>query len=649
MTLLTFFLLAAAQNPEALLPDVERQNACAVCHAAVISERNASEDAHDDLACNDCHPDKGFNPHLPAQGEAEDGVTGATLTLRTCAECHAEEDAAWRSSIHGPDGSAHDAARHPLCVDCHGSAHAFTEESQSKLAMAERCMACHTFATQTSMPTSPHVADTYRDTAHGKMLRLGNTTSAGCADCHTGHAVYALEDERASVHPKNRAATCGACHEGATDEFARVISHVPHHLNVDLWGAITAIGFSVLTLGVIALLFIHALLDFLRTAISSLRRREAHATSPSGAVAADQQVARFDTHMRWQHLGLLISFTLLAVTGWPLKSAAVGPSPAFVAAFGGQPVFAVIHRLAGVLLIAVSIYHLGYLLVRLRRGTLTLEMMPRWRDVRELGVNLAYFVGLRKERPKFGRWAYHEKFDYWAVFWGMVMMGGSGVILWWPGLAARFLPAKLIDLAFIIHSDEALLALLAIFMWHFYNVHLRPTVFPMSWVWLTGKISAEALYLEHRAEYERLYGTEPPRPSAPSTWHSHPLWSYIAVAVVLVGGVAVAAANLSTLRHEIWARMAGEPAPAVAAVVAADVKTPGFDVFTTCFKCHNKNWVDRKASGFTHQQHFDDESVKRDCATCHRARWHQTLETATSGCLECHEASEIGLPAEGKP
>jgi cytochrome b subunit of formate dehydrogenase len=136
-------------------------------------------------------------------------------------------------------------------------------------------------------------------------------------------------------------------------------------------------------------------------------------------------------------------------------------------------------------------------------------MLPGPRDVTEIRDNIRYMLGFG-DRPAYGKYSYLEKFDYWAVFWGMIMMVGTGFVLWFPVFFAKYAPHWVLTSAQIIHGEEATLALLFLFVVHFYNAHLKPSIFPMNWVWLTGKMSHAMLEEEHRGQYEDLVKKKDP-------------------------------------------------------------------------------------------------------------------------------------------
>lgn len=175
----------------------------------------------------------------------------------------------------------------------------------------------------------------------------------------------------------------------------------------------------------------------------------------------------------------------------------------------------------------------------------------------------------------------------------------------------------------------------------------------MSWVWLTGRISAEALYEEHRAEYEQMFGKNPPAPPAmPSGWHHKAVWSYAAVALLLASGLAVVLANISSVRDQIAAltgeqiTLIGGGAPVAVAdapAAAVSVYDPKFDAFARCFACHNEERFKQGGAGFPHRRHLEEIQIGVACKDCHQGTWHQQMVIKTELCLGCHKAEKIGL------
>lgn len=214
---------------------------------------------------------------------------------------------------------------------------------------------------------------------------------------------------------------------------------------------------------------------------------------------------RFNIHQRIQHIMMFTSFIVLAATGLPIKYYASGWAKTVTAMFGGFDSMFKIHLGAAIIMLASSVYHLLYLIVYpIVTKKISLAALPSPKDVKDLFQNMRYFLGLTDKPPKFDRYSYKEKFDYWAVFWGMVIMGGSGLMMWFPEITTKYLPRWIIDCARMAHSDEAMLAILAIFIWHFYNVHFSPTFFPGSLVWFNGKLNRKLMEHEHPLELERL-------------------------------------------------------------------------------------------------------------------------------------------------
>ncbi len=228
-----------------------------------------------------------------------------------------------------------------------------------------------------------------------------------------------------------------------------------------------------------------------------------------------EEIERFNVTFRIQHVIMLVTFLLLAFTGWALKYPELDQSKWWVRIWGGPETAGRIHRVAGVTMLLDFVWHVIYLFYRFATGKSQIlnpvtTLIPLPRDVVDVVKNYLYFFGLSKTKPKFGKFSYIHKFDYWAVFWGMFIIGISGFILAFPVFSSQFFPAFTLNwiwpLLFVLHSDEALLAIVFILFWHFFNEHLKWGKFPMSWTWLTGRISAEELRHEHPLEYERLFG-----------------------------------------------------------------------------------------------------------------------------------------------
>ncbi|OGO38344.1 MAG: hypothetical protein A2147_10615 [Chloroflexi bacterium RBG_16_57_8] len=215
---------------------------------------------------------------------------------------------------------------------------------------------------------------------------------------------------------------------------------------------------------------------------------------------------RFDIHQRIQHIGLALSFIVLVLSGLPLKFPAAGISQWWVAFWGGVEVTRAAHRIGAYVMVLVSVYHVVYLLytVIILKRPFPIRMIPSRKDIVDFYQDLAYSFGLRKEKAVYDRYNWREKFDYWAIFWGVPVMAGSGFILMYPVFVTQFLPGWIVPAALVAHSDEAMLALTWIFVVHMFFSHLAPGVFPMNTSIFSGKVSRERYRREHTLEYERL-------------------------------------------------------------------------------------------------------------------------------------------------
>jgi len=219
-------------------------------------------------------------------------------------------------------------------------------------------------------------------------------------------------------------------------------------------------------------------------------------------------VRRFDTFDRVLHVLLMGSFLGLAATGLPLLFSDEPAARALTWFLGSFEVAGWMHRVCALTLIGVFAAHLTRIIKRLLRGDRSVlwgptSMVPQPRDLREFVQHVRWSVG-RGPRPRFDRYTYWEKFDYWAVFWGMGIIGASGLLLWFPEFFARLVPGWVFNIAMLVHGEEALLAVGFIFTMHFFNGHLRPEKFPMDTVIFTGRVTLDEFRAERPDEYERL-------------------------------------------------------------------------------------------------------------------------------------------------
>ncbi len=222
----------------------------------------------------------------------------------------------------------------------------------------------------------------------------------------------------------------------------------------------------------------------------------------------EEKITRFDIHQIIQHAVLMVSFILLVVTGVPLKFHDWGISQWWIGVWGGIETTRSVHHFAAWVIVIVCLYHLIYIAYStlILKRPFPIKMIPSGQDFVKFFQELAYFLGLRKERPRYDRFNWREKFDYWAIFWGMPVMAGSGFILMYPVLVTKFLPGWVVPTALVAHSDEAMLALIWIFLVHIFFNHFTPGVFPLNTSMFTGKVTKERHRREHPVEYERLLG-----------------------------------------------------------------------------------------------------------------------------------------------
>ncbi len=319
-------------------------------------------------------------------------------------------------------------------------------------------------------------------------------------------------------------------------------------------------------------------------------------------MAENRRYQRFPASYRAEHWVLMLSFTILAVTGLVQLFAQVSLSRSIVAALGGIESVRLIHRASAIALMLLSVYHLGavgyrFLVLRYRPS-----ILPTMLDVRNAWDSVLYYLGRREHRPQQDRYTYEEKAEYWAVVWGTVIMMITGFMLWNPIATARFLPGQFIPAAKAAHGGEALLAVLAIIVWHLYHVHIRHFNRSM----FTGYLSEEEMLEEHPLELaDRKAGVYVQAPNPEHIRRRQRIFIpvYTVIAVGLVAGIYFFATFEQTAiltvpppeQVVVFAPFTPTPVPTALPTVtpAADAQTPtswetGFAelLAARCGSCH---------------------------------------------------------------
>ena len=487
--------------------------------------------------CADCHT---AHRELPASDERS--TVNRKNIPKTCAKCHNGIYEKFRASIHSPlvyKGEK----QLPECADCHSSHQITRADSEGfKLGILTQCGRCH-----------EEVTKSYFDTFHGKVSKLGFSATAKCHDCHGAHDILPPSEPASRLSHENIVETCGKCHPGSHRQFAGYLTHATHHerhkypiLFYTFW------FMTSLLVGTLVVAGVHTLLWLPRSWQLMKERQTLVEHSPG------KQVLRFTQRTRQLHVLVIISFIGLALTGMTLKFSYLGWAAALSRAFGGFEGAGLIHRICALITFTYAGIHLVQItMLKIHSGKTWSQfflnrnsLLPNLDDLREARDTFRWFVGMGP-RPAYGRWTYWEKFDYFAVFWGIVVIGSTGLVLWFPELFTLFLPGWVINVATIVHSDEALLAVGFIFTVHFFNTHFRPDRFPMDIVIFTGRVPLEEFKVERPREYEEMVAAGELEKNMVD-----PLPPYVVRGFRIFGGVALTL-GIGLIFLIIWAQVLG--------------------------------------------------------------------------------------------
>ncbi len=493
-------------------------------HGSALEAGNA-----DAASCVDCH-----GSHRMKAAMNQDSDVNKLHIVDTCQQCHGEVAEAFSQSVHAKALLVGNTDS-PACTDCHGE-HLILHADDPISPVAPRnvsqqlCGDCHgSVRLSRKYGISSDRFDTFADSYHGLSMRGGAVEVVNCASCHGYHTILPSSDPASMVHKSNLAATCGSCHPKASELYAMGKVHVslkpvrPSEIgtgreSIPQW---VATLYVFLIVGVVGGMVLHNLLDFLRKVH---RKVQGHRHGIKATEVPHRLYLRMTVNERVQHAVLASSFVVLVITGFMLRY----PEAWWVEGLRklNSHVFewrSWTHRIAGIILLAAGAWHVLYLMLTRRGRELFHALLPRLRDLTDMIGVVRYNLGLSAQKPEFTRFSYIEKTEYWAMIWGSVLMGITGVLLWADQMTINLVGKVGFDVAHVIHFYEAILATLAIVVWHFYFVIFNPDVYPMNLSWLTGYLSEEEMLEEHPAWLAELKdGAEPssgetPPSEAPET------------------------------------------------------------------------------------------------------------------------------------
>ncbi|MCU0914523.1 MAG: cytochrome b/b6 domain-containing protein [Planctomycetes bacterium] len=469
-------------------------------HAPVDANGVAREHAEDAPRCKDCHDIPLFRP-VSIFKSVRAGVSERAIDR--CTLCHRDESFVRYFYSH-------------VTTRLH--------KARDPREVVTMCASCHADPAFTQRHGLPDVVASYLETYHGKAVLLGSALAPDCLDCHSHagnvHAMHAQTDARSSVHTANRAATCTTpdCHDSAAPALASFDVHATRHPRTHPLEFAVALFFVVATLGLLLPILTLNVLGLVRELFPSRQAEEEieHLTELAREKAAREGgIQRFTPGQRLQHALLVILFVVLCLTGFPMKFPQAPWAGPLYDLFGGIHIAPIVHRVAGVAMLAGFAFHVAMILLNVRRSmrrenryglrlflrrVLALPMIPQRRDLSDLIALVKYVFFLSPRRPHYGRFCWKEKLEYLGLFWGIGLLGITGILLWAQSLSSHVLPGWLLNVAYLAHTYESLLAVAHITLVHLPGVIGRPGLSPLSAMVLHGKISPRVLAEEHGDE-----------------------------------------------------------------------------------------------------------------------------------------------------
>ncbi|MDO8525685.1 MAG: cytochrome b/b6 domain-containing protein [Candidatus Omnitrophota bacterium] len=430
--------------------------------------------------CTDCHG----SHDLYSMANAKSKIYHSNVPS-TCGKCHENVSQIYERSVHGKAVTA-GRREAPVCTDCHGE-HTIKARSEPTSSVyptaisSTTCPRCHASENIISKYRLPgNMVKTYMESYHGLASKSGSTIVANCASCHGVHDILPSSDPDSSVNKANLPQTCGKCHPGAGAKLTKGSVHINPSATRDRAVFYVTLFYILLIVMTIGGMIIYVGLDYLT------RLREHYARVRAAAV-----ISRWTFSERLQHFILLITFTVLAYTGFALRFSEAWWAFPFTVIKDGSDWRRILHRGTAIVFCLLSAYHAWFLLLTKRGRSEFKAFLPGIKDFVDLYKMLKHNLGISKEKPKFERFNFVEKYEYWALIWGSLIMIMTGVMLIFNTFVMKHFPKWILDVAATIHFYEALLATLAILVWHLYFSIFSPEHYPMNWSWITGRTTED--------------------------------------------------------------------------------------------------------------------------------------------------------------
>ncbi len=416
----------------------------------------------------------------------------------TCEKCHKKITDDYKQSIHWI-AVKKGIRSAPSCNDCHSehNIHAINtvnKRDEMRKIQDETCLQCHQnlLLSQRYGLENMNVKN-YQDSYHGLAASHGDKKAAMCVDCHNVHNILPKDHMASSISKTNIVATCKKCHPKATETFANSYSHQSQVNSAANIESIVRTVYFWLIVVVIGWMFLHNLLILIHE--TRLRYKKSK---------NEIRIPRFTRNELIQHTFLLSSFIILALTGFQLKFPDSVYGKLMYELGFNEVVRQWVHRISAVVMMILSCYHAVYLAFTSRGRDVVKGLFPRYSDLIQMKDTMLYYMHLSKKHPQYDNYNYIEKMEYWALIWGTIVMALTGLVLWFPTVVGNWAPVWFIKVSEIVHFYEAILATLAILIWHWFFVIFHPKEYPLSFTALDGKMTIHHYKGEHRLKYHKV-------------------------------------------------------------------------------------------------------------------------------------------------